>query len=120
MLSQGIYISESTLAHTLTITVISAASAWFVFLVFYTIVAKWWRGPIGRNTFGVSFVLWVILARLAVLRIWPDMHQSDVVGIILYALTGFYAFRRGYLVWMAQYRPNKVNSKYNRRHDDPK
>jgi hypothetical protein len=120
MFCQAVYISESTLAHTLTISVIAAATAWFLFLVFYTIVAKWWRGPIGRNTFGVSFVLWVILARLATLRIWPNIHQSDVVGIILYSLTGFYAIRRGYLVWMSQYRPSKIYQKFNRRHDDPK
>lgn len=114
----GIYISPSTLAHTLTITLIAAASAWFLFLVFYTVIAKWWKHPIGRNTFSVSLVLFLILFRLASVRIWPNLQQRDGVGIVVYGLAGIYAIRRGYLAWHAQYRQNP--KKFNRRHDDPK
>jgi hypothetical protein len=119
MFTQGIFISESTLAHTLTIVIIAATIAWFLFLVTYSVTAKWWKNPVGRNTFGVSFVLFWILFRLMLLRIWPDMEQKDIYGIILYSLAGVFAVQRIVLMLESQYAKNHP-VQHNRRIDDPK
>lgn len=120
MMNAGIYISPSTLAHGLTISVIAATIAWFLFLVVFTLLAKWWKNPYGRNAFGVSFVLFVILFRIMVLRIWPDIEQKDFVGIIVYSLAGIFAIQRGILMVRAQWGLRKMPVLYNRRHDDAK
>lgn len=70
----------------LTVVMTTAALVWFAFLGWYTIRAKWWRLPVGRNTFGVSLVLFLILLRATVLRWFPEFQQHDVAGIIVYGL----------------------------------
>lgn len=68
----------------LTIAITLALASWVAFLGWYSLRAKWWRSPVGRNTFNVSLVLMVILLRLAVLRWFPTHHQHDIWGILIY------------------------------------
>jgi hypothetical protein len=63
-----------------------SACVWFGFLVSYSRHAKWWRNPVGRNAFGVSLVLFLILARVAVVQWFPEAQQREWVAVIVYGL----------------------------------
>ena len=98
-----VVISESTIEHTLTIAIITATISWFLFIVLYSLTAKWWKTPVGRNTFGVSAVLFVILFRQMSLRVWPEVEQKDLIGIAVYSLATLFAFRRIWIMLFAQF-----------------
>lgn len=81
-----------SLDHFLDWTVLCTSVVWGLFLVWYTLRAKWWKTLVGRNTFGVSAVLFVILVRATLLR-WND-DFVDVAGIIIYVAAGLFGIQR--------------------------
>lgn len=63
-----------------------AAIVWFAFLIWYTVRAQWWRVPVGRNTFGVSAVLFLV----SLLHWFPN----DITGIIVYGAVAALGIQR--------------------------
>ena len=80
----------------------ASALAWFGFIAWYSIRAKWWKTPIGRNTFGVSAVLCIVLLRIAVLLWFPDLKQSKTIGAIIYTGAAILGAQRIVFVEKAQ------------------
>lgn len=50
----------------------AAFSAWLSFVALYSLRAKWWRSPEGRNVWGVGLALTVALGLIVVAYTWPD------------------------------------------------
>ena len=86
----------------LTIAITVAWIVWSAFLVWYSIRAKWWKSAIGRNTFGVSLILTVILFRAAALRWFPELAQSEVWGVLIYTIAAGFGVQRILFVEDAQ------------------
>lgn len=86
----------------LTIAITVAWAVWFSMLVWYSIRAKWWKSSIGRNTFGVSLILMVILLRLAVIRWFPEHVQHDFWGVLIYSVAAAFGVQRIVFVEKAQ------------------
>ncbi len=86
----------------LTIAITVAWAVWFAFLVWYSIRAKWWKIELGRNIFGVSLILMVILLRLAVIRWFPEHAQHDFWGVIIYSIAAALGVQRIRFVERAQ------------------
>lgn len=79
----------------LSLSISAATLSWLTFLVWYTVRAKWWKHSVGRNTFGVSLVLFLILLRLTLLRITPDSTGDGVIfGILIYTATAILGVQR--------------------------
>jgi hypothetical protein len=71
-----------------------SAVVWLGFLVSYSVHAKWWRNPVGRNAFGVSLILFLILMRIALVRHFPDLQEHMIGAVIIYGLAGAYGIQR--------------------------
>lgn len=103
----------------MTLAVTLAALAWLTFIVWYSIRAKWWKNPVGRNTFGVSTVLFVILARITLLRWFPHLQQHDIPGIIVYSVAALFGVQRIWFMEKAQREINRMrNLGFTRRKTD--
>lgn len=70
----------------ITPSVVCATAVWLVFLVWYTLRAKWWRDPVGRNAFFVSVVVFWLLLRATLVRLWPGFWEHEVLGALVYVL----------------------------------
>lgn len=79
---------------TVTVLVALAAAIWLSFLVWYTVRASWWKKPLGRNTFGVSFILFVILVRDTAVHLNPSLHRYAWVGIVVYSVAALLGVQR--------------------------
>lgn len=86
----------------LTASVTLCAVAWLTFVVWYTIRAQWWRKPLGRNTFGVSLLVTLVVGRLAVIRLTGADWDTALSGIIIYAGGTLLAVQRIYHMEKAQ------------------
>lgn len=89
----------------LAVSITLAAAVWLTFCVWYTVRASWWKGPIGRNQFGVAAVLAVILIRLAIvtwLSLTPGVLWLTIVGLIAYTLAAAYGIQRTVFMERAQ------------------
>lgn len=86
----------------LTVAIWAATMTWGAFLVWYTIRAKWWKHTIGQNTFGVSVVLFVLLARLALDRVNLATEATDTIGVFLYGAAALFGVQRIFFVERAQ------------------
>lgn len=103
----------------MTLVVTLAALAWLTFVVWYTVRAKWWKSPVGRNTFGVSAVLFIILLRIAVIRWWPHLQQHDIAGTLVYSVAFVFGVQRIWFMEKAQREVNRLRSMgFNRRKTD--
>jgi|GEM_PF-6189002 len=63
-----------------------ALVGWLTFLVWYSLRAKWWKSPEGRNVWGVASALVVALGMVNASYIWPDYAARDwvVLGVYVY------------------------------------
>lgn len=75
---------------------------WFCFLVWYTVRAKWWKVGVGRNTFGVSLVLFLVLLRATLLQWVPDLRQYNVAAYVVFSLALVLGIQRLIYVEKAQ------------------
>ncbi|MFE5309690.1 hypothetical protein [Isoptericola sp. NPDC056605] len=71
-----------------------ALLAWLVFLVWYSLRAKWWRSPEGRNVWGVASALVIALGMVNASYIWPDYAARDWVVLGVYAYLAALAVQR--------------------------
>lgn len=78
----------------LTLVVTASAVIWAGFLVSYSVHAKWWRNPVGRNAFGVSAILFLILMRISLARWFPEVQQRTWAAILVFGLAGTYGLQR--------------------------
>ncbi len=85
----------------LTFTIWAACAVWLTFITWYTLRARWWKSDIGRNTFGVSACVFLILLRLGLLRI-TEFPDSDSVGVLFYSLLAFFGAQRLWFMERAQ------------------
>lgn len=87
----------------LTIALTTAAIVWLSFSVWYITRARWWKGPFGWNTLGVSLLLTIIFGRLALLVYEPHL-VADIrwTGLTLYILASGFGLHRIYLLEKAQ------------------
>lgn len=83
-------------------SLVLACFAWFVFVVWYTVRAKWWKVPVGRNAFGVSLVLFLILLRITLARLWPGFRELEPAAVVIYLAAAAYGFQRVYQLEKAQ------------------
>lgn len=88
-------------------TVTFAALVWLTFLVWYTLRARWWGNPYGRNAFFVGLVLFLILTRIALSRHIEPFKESQEVAISIYALAALYGISRIALMERAQREKDK-------------
>lgn len=74
----------------LTVLNACAVGTWGLFCIWYTIRAKWWRKSLGRNIFGVSLVLFLVLLRGLLNRTVAGFHENIwLSGIVLLAATAY-------------------------------
>ena len=87
----------------LTISLIFAATTWTAFSIAYGILAKWWKTPFGRNMMGVGIVITILLDRLALLYLDPDV-TADLkgIGLFIYITFGLLGLQRFILMVKAQ------------------
>ena len=86
----------------LTASVALATLVWAVFLVWYTVRAKWWRKEYGRNLFSVAFLVLLILSRILASRLWPNFQELEFIGVVVYMYAAFLGVRSTYLMERAQ------------------
>lgn len=86
----------------ITASIVGAAFVWLVFLVWYTVRAKWWKDPYGRNTFLVSLVVFWILLRLTMVRLLPGFREHEILGAIVYVFAALAGLARIALMEKAQ------------------
>lgn len=66
------------------VAAIAAFSAWAVFLIWYSVRAKWWRSPEGRNVWGVALALTVALGIIVAAYLWRDYVARPYVVLTVY------------------------------------
>lgn len=71
-----------------------AAAVWLVFLIWYTVRAQWWKVAVGRNTFGVSLVVFLVALRAALLHWVPNLREYGITGIIVYGAVAALGIQR--------------------------
>lgn len=87
----------------LTISLVFAAVTWTLFTLAYATLAKWWKTPFGRNMMGVGVVITILLDRLALLYLDPDVKGDlKFVGILIYISFGLLGLHRFILLVNAQ------------------
>jgi hypothetical protein len=67
---------------------------WLTFLVWYSLRAKWWKTPEGRNVWGVASALVIALGMVNASYIWPDYAARDWVVLGVYAYLAALAVQR--------------------------
>jgi len=80
-------------------TVIHTAAAaaffcWLGFLIWYSIRAKWWRVPEGRNVWGVALALTAALGMVNASYIWPDYSLRPIVVLTVYVSLALLGIQR--------------------------
>lgn len=86
-----------------------AALAWLTFIVWYTIRARWWKNSYGRNAVEVSALIFIVLARIAIVSHYPNLKQSDIVGTIVYSAAALFAVHRISLMERAQRETDRID-----------
>lgn len=86
-----------------------AALAWLTFIVWYTVRAKWWKNSYGRNAVEVSVLIFIILARIAVVSHFPNVKQSESLGAIIYTAAALFAIHRIALMEQAQRETDRID-----------
>ena len=97
----------------LTVLNACAVGAWGLFCTWYTIRAKWWRKPLGRNIFGVSFVLFLVLLWGLLNRTISGFHENMWISAIVYVAAAWYGLQRLIQMEGAQRERNSLNSRRN-------
>lgn len=77
-----------------TASIIFAALAWWAVSVWYTLRARWWRVSLGRNAEFINIALALLLTRLAVVRIWPQVKEVEWLTVLLYLALAVFALQR--------------------------
>lgn len=90
-------------------TVTFAAAVWLTFLAWFTVRAKWWDNPYGRNAFLVGLVLFLILTRIALSRHIDTFRENQGAAIAVYSLAALYGIGRIILVERAQRESGKMD-----------
>jgi uncharacterized membrane protein YuzA (DUF378 family) len=82
-----------------------AALMWLAFIVAYWVSTggNWRHNPYGRNAMAVSTVLFVIVARIAVVNHFPFLRENPYIGLVVYTATGLAAIWRILLLDQAQH-----------------
>lgn len=80
-----------------------AVLTWATFLVWYTLRARWWKHPIGRNIFGTGLVIMLIFLRLFGTRTVEGFKELEVVGLAVYGLAVVMGIQRIYHMETAQH-----------------
>jgi hypothetical protein len=62
----------------------AAFLSWLVFLATYSLRAKWWRSPEGRNVWGVAAALTWALGIIVAAYLWPDYDIRDWLVPVTY------------------------------------
>lgn len=63
---------------------VAAFACWLIFLAAYSVLAKWWRKPEGRNVWGVALALTVALGMVVASYTWPGYAFRPVVVTAVY------------------------------------
>jgi hypothetical protein len=79
-----------------------AGVSWLVFLVWYTVRAKWWTNCVGQNTMLVSFVVFLLILNSYLLYTYEWFTVHPVPSTFVYLLTTSAAIQRIYLMERAQ------------------
>lgn len=87
----------------------AAALAWLTFIVWYTIRARWWKNSYGRNAVEVSAIIFIVLARIALVSHFPEMKQNDIVGTVVYFAAMLFAIHRIALLEQAQRESDRID-----------
>lgn len=94
----------------ITVSVVVAAAVWLTFIVWYSVRARWWKTPYGRNTFWVSTVLFWVLARIAAVRLIPDFPEHEILGALVYILAAVVGVWRTVLMEGAQRESGRLDA----------
>lgn len=81
----------------------AGALTWLTFLAWYTVRAKWWKNPIGRNVFGTGGVILLILMRLFFARTFDGFRELDAVSLVVYTFVLAVGIQRIYQMESAQH-----------------
>lgn len=76
--------------------------AWIAFLVTYTVVADWWKSPIGRNVFGTAVLLASIFGLISLARVNPEFEIRPFLQVLVYGAGVVFGAQRTYHVIKAQ------------------
>lgn len=55
-----------------------------IFLILYTVLARWWRNPMGRHLFSFMLVMALALNYIVVQLVWPEAPYRMHVRFFLY------------------------------------
>jgi hypothetical protein len=72
----------------------TAFFTWLLFLVWYSVRAKWWRSPEGRNVWGVALALTVALGMIVAAYTWRDYAARPYVVLTVYVGLAALAIQR--------------------------
>ncbi|MFB7798924.1 hypothetical protein [Isoptericola sp. NPDC056134] len=71
-----------------------AFGGWLLFVALYSLRARWWKTPEGRNVWGVGLALTVALGIIVAAYTWPDYELRPVIVPVLYTGLGLLAVQR--------------------------
>lgn len=77
-----------------TASIVFAALAWWAVSVWYTLRARWWKLPLGRNAEFINIALALLLSRLAAVRLWPEIKEIEWATVLLYLALAVFALQR--------------------------
>lgn len=83
-----------------------ALLVWVTFIVWYSLRARWWKNPFGRNTAFVSVAVILLLLRLVILQFFPTVPTTTVGGFLVYMGIAAAGVHRTYLMEREQRRPH--------------
>jgi predicted anti-sigma-YlaC factor YlaD len=89
------------------VAAVVAFLTWFVFVVWYSVRARWWRSPEGRNIWGVGFALTVALGMIVAAYTWPDYSARPYVVLTVYVGLAALGIQRTIQLERAQRRHRK-------------
>jgi len=78
------------------VTLIASTTAWGVFAVWYTLRARWWEHPYGRNTMGTSTGIFVLLLAFTIALTHGRFHGDLTLWTLAFLNLGIMAVHRIY------------------------
>lgn len=89
------------------IAAVVAFLAWAAFVTWYSIRARWWRSPEGRNVWGVGLALAIALGMIVAAYTWPDYAARPYVVLTVYVGLAALGIQRTIQLERAQRRRRK-------------
>lgn len=78
--------------------------AWVTFVVSYTVRAKWWRSPEGRNVWFVAVSLAFAFGVIVAAYTWPEYPWRPVLVPAIYGALGVLGVQRTWQMFRRQRR----------------